>query len=1369
MLARGIIATVATIGLATCCSAESLDGQWMLSWSENGERPGAKAHWTPVKVPSLLGQQEENPFVWYKRSFTVPEGFAGRHVYLRFGAVRFVSEVYVNGTKVGGHYGGWEPFEVDITRACRIGQANELLVRVQDVTGVVEQEMEPGKKGRSGRFIDQAKDTVMAPVGSQYSRIGIWESVSLVAHSDVYVEDVFVKTSVRQHELAADWTLKNLSDRDERVRIVSKVEGTDVVLCDGEVTVPARATKTFSVKRPWANPRLWGPEDPHLYQLTTQVTVAGKELDATRTRFGFREFWVDGPNLVLNGTPMKFLATAGHPRGNLDDGLSKASAVDFYQRIREAGCVAMRLHANVWPKVWYEAADEVGMPIVMEAPLFCYANAYALSKPKFWENYHEHLTAMVRDHRNHPSVVMTSLENEILHCGGERVPETVHRLAEAGRLVKKLDPTRPILFDADGDPEGVADVVNLHYPQPFDKRNLWPDAGYWLETGMEVACWPRKFWTWDRKKPLYFGEFLHLQHYTEADPYTVFVGDEAYRSHDQAMALTKAMAWEMQVEAYRAAGVSGQCPWTLTETGAFPDDDNPRYLATKRAYEKNAAFCRQYDSRFYAGQQVERTMYLYNDTLHPAKLVCHSQLQPGQSAATRPFDLPSSGMTEFKLSLKMPEVDARTKTPWQVTVTSGDKRVFSRDKTYWVFPRRKLAVPQGVQIALFEGSDHTLSRAFGEAGVKVVAVTDLARLPQADVLVIGPHALDGLKPEATSRVAGDESGARQRIAAFVQNGGSVIALEQDSYDCGLLPGRLLDRGATITFPRGRCEVLFAGLIDEDFRFWRGDHVVARKTLAKPEHGRFRVLVDSGGPQGLVYVPLVEVLDGRGRYLLSQLAIGEKLSAEPVAQVLLENMLRYATSQKTTPVKLAVVQNKLPLAEKLDAVGAKYADLSGRLQQTELGPFGVLVAEADAPEVAANLAKLREFVATGGRIVLHGGTPEGLGRLASLFPEPITLQRSNAVPITIAQSDPVINGLTNQELYWYGSRKDLNYHARTPLSKDVAHYVIVAGTLDKNRATVVEAESMADDRRNPSLSMAVDRINPSYQKGHVYFGTNGSLKKKLDFPQSGEYMFLIRGRGTPLADTYPQIELLIDGRPCGSITTDSREWGSYALSANVEKGTHEVTLAFVNDLWNPETKEDRNVFLDSLTYGPTPTLQSKRLLNPAALVKAPLGKGFVLIDQVCWAEGPITEKTSRYLSNLLTNLGCEFESPSGALRIPAGQMEAAKGMKLFSQKDGLARLGTNGTIVATIRFAQSRKYRFSIRASGTEAGGQFPNVALSIDGKLVGNVSLRRGEWQLLHLEADVLAGDHKVGLAFTNDHYDPPADRNLVLGELQIR
>jgi beta-galactosidase/beta-glucuronidase len=87
-------------------------------------------------VPSLLNQRDGKPLLWYRRSFALPAEFKGRHVSVRFGGVRFVSEVCVNGRKVGGHYGGWEPFEVDVTDACRPDEPNTLLVRVRDVTGV---------------------------------------------------------------------------------------------------------------------------------------------------------------------------------------------------------------------------------------------------------------------------------------------------------------------------------------------------------------------------------------------------------------------------------------------------------------------------------------------------------------------------------------------------------------------------------------------------------------------------------------------------------------------------------------------------------------------------------------------------------------------------------------------------------------------------------------------------------------------------------------------------------------------------------------------------------------------------------------------------------------------------------------------------------------------------------------------------------------------------------------------------------------------------------------------------------------------------------------------------------------------------------
>ena len=1369
--------------LLVCGSSHalSLDGDWQLCRTANAEKPDAE--WQPVTVPSLVDQLNEKPFLWYRRSFTVPEATAGRHLRLRFQAAKFVTTVFVNGKEVGGHYGGWEPFELDVTKACRDGK-NELLVRVQDVTGVVDQKMDYGKQGRGIRFIEQAKDSILAPIGSQYSRVGIWQSVSLVARSDVHVEDVWVRTSVRNKQIEADVTLRNLTDKPRTVHAAAVVLNHPdhmgpplLAVGNARVTVPPRGSVARTFRQPWPNPKLWSPESPHLYVLVVFLTEGQTALDAHPTRFGFREFWIDGPSFVLNGTRMKFLATAGHPRGQIGEELGKAAAIDYYKRLREAGCVAMRLHANVWPKAWFEAADEVGMPLIMESALFCYCRSYAVTKDAFWRNYHDHLRAIVRDHQNHPSIVMTSLENEILHCGGERCTQDCeHRLAEAGRLVKKLDPTRPIMYDGDGDPEGVADVVNLHYPLDFGTMNLWPDVGYWLEKGMEVRGWPRRFYSWDKRKPLYFGEFLHIQHYREPDPFTTLLGDGAYLGYDLAMARCKALAWEMQIKAYRAQDVSGMCPWTLTETGPFPSDDNPRYLAVKRAYAPIAAFIRERDEAFFNREKVTRTIDLYNNTLHPAKLIVEWDLAQStgateyvQAGGRRTFDTRPAQHIQFPITLdldlepvlleEIPSADLRLR------IRQGEKVVFEDTEYYLVLPRRKVDVPDGLRIALFESTDTKVGRALRDAGASVTKVDDLAKLPDADVLLIAPHALDGIKPAQGVPTVGGDGTARQAIAAFVRKGGIVIALEQDSYDSGLLPARLVDRACTVAFRRIQTEAGRTWFDGTDLCYWRGDHVAARKTLAKPSAGRFRVHVDSGGPGGLIYVPLLEVMDGKGCYLFSQLLVGEKWGSEPMAQRVLEHLFDWADHARRSarePHTLRLVQERLPLADSLDEIGAVYTEASVERTDADLPAGGVLLVEADASAVAANVEKLRRFVEAGGTLILHAGTRGGIAKLARLFPEPVVAQTNTSVPVNTALCDDVRNGLSNQDLYWYGSRKGLSWRTRTPLSAEVCDHVIGTGRPEAKACRTFEAEKMAVDHGSPSL-----------REREAYLHATAGLKSTVDFAETGEYAFIVRGRGTPVAGVYPQIAVSIDGKRRGSVTTAGEDWGEYFLTARVGKGKHAVTLAFVNDAYAPERNEDRNVALDWLRVGPVPAMKAKRLLNPPALVKMQLGKGTILLDQIRWDKRPGDARAMRYLSCLLTNLDCDFRSPMLGVTLSADAFKPKEGVRLATVRNGVAYMGTNGTIAARVRFAKARRYEFAIRASGSKAGGAFPNIAVSIDGTKLGDVSLRREAWHTVGLEADVAAGEHEVGLAFTNDYYDdtqtPSADRNLRIVGLEIR
>ncbi|MBM3212607.1 hypothetical protein FJZ33_10320, partial [Candidatus Poribacteria bacterium] len=389
----------------------SLSGQWEFKFSSNGKTP-PNGEWSKINIPNHVTQREEQ-YVWYRRYFDVPGTMSGERVFLKFLGVKFVCEVYINGSLVGGHYGGWEPFELEITDKCKIDGQNQILVKAQDFRGVVDQYLNNG----SGRLFERANDSVMAPVGSLPEEYGIWQDVFLESRKDVYIDDVFVRTSVRSKFVEVDYNLINMSEIKRSIRLESRVfdgEKPGLDLGYTQLEILPRSSKKITIKKEWTAPELWWPYSPKLYFLKSRLIENSKPVDELSNRFGFREFWNEGIYFFLNGVKIKLLATAGHPVY----GWAKEDAKKLYSDIRLANCNAMRLHANIWPETWYEAADEVGMLIIQESALWCFAKEYALSKPKFWDNMKDHLRGMIRRDKNHPSVIMYSIENEILHVGG---------------------------------------------------------------------------------------------------------------------------------------------------------------------------------------------------------------------------------------------------------------------------------------------------------------------------------------------------------------------------------------------------------------------------------------------------------------------------------------------------------------------------------------------------------------------------------------------------------------------------------------------------------------------------------------------------------------------------------------------------------------------------------------------------------------------------------------------------------------------------------------------------------------------------------------------------------------------------------------
>lgn len=1401
----------------------SLNGEWDLQFSHRSDKP-IESGWTKINVPSSLQQREER-YAWFKRNFTIPASMSGQRIFLKFGGIKFVSEVYLNGSSVGGHYGGWEPFELEITNFCRIGQNNQIMVRATDVSGVIE----GGVKA-----VEQAKDSVMTPVGSMPEQFGIWQDVSIESRSDVYIDNVFIKTSVRNKTIEIDYELRNLSDKKRKVFLESQVydgQNPQLKLSGTSIELLPESTTRVTLRQVWPSPKLWSLDSPNLYSLLSWIIGAenSTRIDEISNRFGFREFWIDGIYFFLNGIKIKFFATAGHP----DFNSTKEDAKKLYADIRSANCVAMRLHANVWPESWYEAADEVGMLLIQETALWCYAYEYALSSNKFWENMKDHLKCMIRRDKNHPSVVMYSLENEILHTGGARFPQTEYNLSELGRFVKSIDPTRPIMYDGDSDPMGVADVENLHYPHEFPQWDLWPNTAYWVDDKTVVTGWPYREWQWEREKPLYMGEFLFGFYWTP-EPYTIFVGDDAYADCAGSMVRSKAAAWSMQIEAFRMAEVSGICPWTLLEAA---EPSSLQYKTVKKAYEPYAAFVKEYDSRFYSGEIIPRTIYLYNDTLHPADLTLSWILEAkGVSSGELPAwdvnkdgvinlqdiiivishfgeqvispsnpdvgrdgmvdisdliivalhygeeyntSVTSSGQWSYKLgpaeftttkiNIHIPYVSERTPLSFFLRIENGGKTVFQDEKQYYAFPVQRLNIPTDAKVAVYTGSAGSIKLLERAVGLAYTNLPNLSDIPSdTQLIIVGPNAFDSMSSEAGFPVVGEESAETIGLKRFVEEGGTAFIMQQSFYPSLLVPARLTDHSSTIAFRRACYSDMLKDISDEDLKMWRGDNLVSEHDISKPRGGCFKAIIDSGGVQGLDYLPLMEVFSGQGRYILCQLSLqkGGGLSLyhpdeEPIAQILFENIITYSLKPPERRVKTGVVQDKLDIKRDVESVGAVCDDLSYNLSKTNLQDYDVLIIEGDAPEVSRNVYKIRDFVQAGGKVLIHNLTPDNLSRLSSLFPVEISLRRNNSLPVTISQRDPAISGLANQDLYWVGKHVGSPY-TRTPLSPEVVDYVMTYSDLSLENCQTVEAEGMKTEYGG---------MWPSGK--YVLMYTNAAISTRIIFPEAAEYIFGIYVSGTPFHSTYPEVSLLVDDVRRASVMLEGPDWKIYTITTYIDAGEHKISLAFTNDDYDPATKEDRNLLIDKLMYAGAEdqTTNMKRLLTPAALAKVLLGKGFYLIDQINWHDRTEKlDKAARYITNLLVNLGASFAEEIGCISIPASYMTLAADLLYYNISGDIVAFYTNGHIYLDVQFASSREYTFEVTARGAEVAGEYPIVRLTIDGMRIQDQMLRDSEWQKLTFKTFVSAGVHRVGLAFTNDYWNPPSeDRNLEISWLKIR
>jgi beta-galactosidase len=1334
---------------------QSLNGPWSYVKVPDLNWPAPDDGWRDIQVPGCLdGFRYER--AWFRRTAPIPAAWQGKRLKLRLAGCKYSPIVYVNGQKVGAHVGGYEPAEFDITAAAKPGADNIFVVGVHDWTGIfvgdpVKFPERIGWDDLRGLPVDHAQ----YPIGGQYNLYGFWDDVSLYAVPAVYLAEVAIVTKVSSRTLSVICTVANEGDRTASVSVAPDVldAGKTVLsLSPRSATLQPGQQSRVAFEAKWQpnQVKLWSPESPKLYFLRTSVKAAGTT-DERNDRFGFREISVKGPDFYLNGVKRHLLGSSTWPMPQS----THDEVADVLRRLKSANVISFRTHTQPWREIWYDVADEVGLCMIPEAAVWNDDTTYRLDDPVFWENWGNHLRATVHNLGNHPSIIMWSLENEF--AGGRAKAGSVYerRLADLGRLVKSEDPTRPIYYESDGDPGGVADVMGLHYPNEPPGVRRWPPEAYWMDKPRHFPKdWiflPHEDWKWDRKKPLYIGEYLWYPAGTPAD-YTVFLGDEAYRSLDSARNDAKAAVWRWQTLAYRHYGVSGLCPWTLFEGGPLDPKENPIMAAQAKAMQPLAAYCRQEFRRAYSGQPISFTLEIFNDLPAEVRGTLRWALLDGAKT------LDSGGMglvlepaqhVEAPLVFLAPKVTARRDCVLRLTIErEGGARVFSDERPFTIWPVPAFSQPTA-PLLVHDPSGMT-ARTLADRGLRCQEVADLAALPAAPdaVLILGENAFGA--PSYKSRSPWGNGDVATKLDAFVRAGGRLIVLRQPDYPGGILPASLdVNARSTMAFLQQPTHPLLAGLPVDAFMFWVPDHNVTAGEVLRPTSGGFVPLVVTGFPDGVSHCALLEAPRGKGTYLFCQLPVVERLKVEPMAVELLKRMITYAAAYKGSASPALVLGADQAYRQNLADMGLSY-DAADSAAGIAAPKTPVVVVRGAAPGIDG----LADWIRQGGTLLLDRPSPEVLAAAGKLAGVSLRVSPYAGPCLRASGADPLAGSILREDLYWIGKPVGVSW-TNQPLATDTADGALGIDFDFKPLQTF-----QAADMKYEGGLVALDG-------DHITMATVGTARVKTSVPADGLYALGVDSMGTPCDGGYPLAEIRLDGKSIGTISATAA-YARVTVLAPMTAGDHEISVSFTNDASSPT--EDRNYFLRSVAVGPAPDQASR--VTPIAMgptsAYLKLAQGRIVLNLLRWdTNGDNTLRGRRYFASLLTALGADFVDTVG-VAYALDQFKPMPDYAWFSNNAGFAAMACNGWIEGEIEVPRDGAYHFGLEASGTPCEGELPEAVVAIDGKDAADIHLATGQWRSYAFDARLAPGKHTVRISFVNDKNAPGEDRNLAVRRLTI-
>lgn len=392
---------------------------------------------------------------WYRMTFTPPAMDAGQRAWLQFDAASRTAEVWLNGQRIGGHKGGFSRFRLDATRALRAGQANTLLVKVDNT--------QPAQGSSTADILPLA--------GDFFVHGGLYRPVSLIVTNAVHVDmldaggsGIFATTKSIDAAMAnvdVRVRIRNDGTKTQAVNaVVRLIDAGGKTVATGTRRIPLRAdTASESVQSlSIATPHLWnGVADPYLHRLVVEIaTPSGAVLDRVEQAFGIREMRADpARGFLLNGKPLR-LHGVGYHQDREGKGWATAPA-DIEQDfaiMREMGVNSIRLTHYQHGQAIHDLADRYGMVLWDEIPLvsrWTWGDD-AVATAGLRDDARQQLRELIRQNGNHASVFNWGIANEvdfgkslpafITTSKDTPAPDPLPLLRELNALAKSEDPPR---------------------------------------------------------------------------------------------------------------------------------------------------------------------------------------------------------------------------------------------------------------------------------------------------------------------------------------------------------------------------------------------------------------------------------------------------------------------------------------------------------------------------------------------------------------------------------------------------------------------------------------------------------------------------------------------------------------------------------------------------------------------------------------------------------------------------------------------------------------------------------------------------------------------------------------------------------------